>query len=42
MQLLGTGKQRAGYTSRVQVTGTALSFASYEVSMTTDDFPTVD
>ncbi len=42
MQLLSTGKQRAGKTARVAVSGTALSFASWENNMTGEDLPTVN
>ena len=42
MQLIGTGKQRAGKTTRVGVGGTFLTFASYEVTLEGEDYPTVN
>jgi hypothetical protein len=42
MQIIGTGKQRAGKTSRVLVGATPLTFASWEVGLEGEDFPTVN
>lgn len=42
MQLLGTGKQRAGKESRILVGSQALTWASWEVAMSADDLPTVN
>lgn len=42
MELLGTGKQRAGKTSRVTVGALNLTFASWEASLTGDDLSTVN
>jgi hypothetical protein len=40
MELIGTGKQRAGKTSQIVVGTTPLTFASWEVTLTTDDLDT--
>lgn len=42
MQLIGTGKQRAAKTSRVAVGVQNLTFASWEVNLTGDDYDTVN
>lgn len=42
MQLIGTGFQRAGKTSRITVGQTPLVFASYEATLNGDDYPTVN
>lgn len=42
MQLLGTGKQRAMKTARVQVGGSYLTLASWKITVTAEDFPTVN
>lgn len=42
MQILSTGKQRAGRVSRISVGGTSLCFASWENVMSAEDYPTVN
>lgn len=42
MQLLGTGKQRAGKTSRVLVGGVGLTFSSWAADLSGDDLDTVN
>jgi hypothetical protein len=42
MQLIGTGKQRASKTARILVGATALAFASWNLPLTGEDFPTVN
>jgi len=42
MQLIGTGKQRSAKTSRVIVANTPLTFASWEVTLSGEDLPTVN
>lgn len=42
MNLLGTGTQRASKTSRVQVGGTFLTYASYEATAMGADLPTTN
>lgn len=42
MQILGTGSQRAGKTSRIVVTSIPLAMASWSVNLTKDDYPTVN
>lgn len=42
MQLIGTGKQRASKTARVLISSTALTFASWNVNLIGEDFPTVN
>lgn len=40
MQLIGTGKQRAGKASRITIGADSLTFSSYEVNLTIEDYPT--
>jgi hypothetical protein len=42
MQILGTGKQRAGKTSRILVGTTPLAFSSWENTVTKEDYGTVN